>query len=283
MINTQDKYVFGRDQKESERLNAQHNLLSKVTKNNLIHSSIPKEGVLSVADIGTGTGIWLKDVSQILDKTHNQCYYHGFDISADQFPEKPGNIQFSVQDITLPFPKEHWNRYDIVHVRLLIGALEESEYKTAVSNLSTILKPGGFIQWEEVDEESYISADNPVIWEIRRCFDLALKAEKKCFTASAKVYEECIAAGLLDVVRLDYRSDWNSDLRLDTEERLTTIIETLYASLLLRSGQVADEEAASKRAGELIEQHCRLCADGNTPPLKVMRVVAQKPLDSPCL
>jgi hypothetical protein len=38
------------------RLDAQHNLLSKVTKNTLIHPSIPKEGVLSVADIGTGTG-----------------------------------------------------------------------------------------------------------------------------------------------------------------------------------------------------------------------------------
>lgn len=85
------------------------------------------------------TSIWLKDVSQILEKTHNQCYYHGFDISADQFPEKPGSIQFSVHDITLPFPKEHWNRYDMVHVRLLVAALEESEYKTAVLNLSAIL------------------------------------------------------------------------------------------------------------------------------------------------
>lgn len=110
-----------------------------------------------------------------------------------------------------------------------------------------------------------------------------MKAEKKCFAASAKVYQECIAAGFLDVVRLDYRSDWTSDLRYDTEKRLAAIIETLYASLLLRSGQVADEEAASKRAWDLIEQHWRLCADGKSPPLKVMRVVAQKPLDSPCL
>jgi hypothetical protein len=38
------------------RLDAQHNLLSKVTNNTLIHPSIPVEGVLSVADVGTGTG-----------------------------------------------------------------------------------------------------------------------------------------------------------------------------------------------------------------------------------
>lgn len=90
-------------------------------------------------------------------------------------------------------------------------------------------------------------------------------------------------AGFLDVIRLEYRSDWTTDIRLDTEQRLAAIIETLYASLLLRSGQVADEEAASKRAGELIEQHYRLCADGKSPPLKLMRVVAQKPLDDPYL
>ncbi|EAU33984.1 predicted protein [Aspergillus terreus NIH2624] len=245
-INTQDKYVFGRSQKESKR-------------------------------------IWLKDVSQIFEKAHLQCYCHGFDISAEQFPKKPGNIEFSVQDITLPFPKEHWNRYDIVHVRLLVAALDESEYRTAISNLSAILKPGGFLQWEEIDEETYISADNPVIREMHRCFDFSLRAERKCFAASAKVYKECIAASFLDVVRLEYRSDSNSDIRLDTEQRLAAIIETLYASLLLRSGQVADEAEASKWAAELIEQHWRLCEDGKSPPLKVMRVVAQKPLNGSSL
>ncbi|KAM5449461.1 hypothetical protein MaudCBS49596_004942 [Microsporum audouinii] len=280
MIDIQDKYVFGRDQKESERLDAQHRLLSKVTDNTLIHPSIPKEGLHSVADIGTGTGIWLKDVSQLLEKTNTQCYYHGFDISADQFPKNPENIQLSVQDITLPFPKEYWNRFDIVHVRLLVAALQESDYKAAVSNLSAILRPGGFLQWEEIDEESYISADNPVIQEIRRCFAFSLKAEGKCFAASTKIYEECEAAGFLNIVRLGYSSKSKDDIRLDTEKRLAAIMESLYARLLLRSKQVADETAALKQAEELIEKHWRLCAEGNSPPLTLMRVVAQKPLDS---
>ncbi|KAF9883356.1 hypothetical protein FE257_003572 [Aspergillus nanangensis] len=278
-ININDKYAFGRDQQESERLDAQHKLLSKITDNTLIDPSIPPKNVLSVADIGTGTGIWLTDVSQVLDKTNTSCYYHGFDISADQFPKSPGNIEFSVQDITLPFPKEHWNRYDMVHVRLLVVALEESDYKTAISNISSILKPGGFVQWEEIDEETYISSPNPVIQEIYRCFSVSMKAEGKCFAASAKVYEECMAAGFLDAVRVEYNSDSNGDNRRETEKRLAAIIKSLYASFLLRSGQVVDEEAASKRAGDLIEHHWRLCADGQSPPVKVMRVIARKPLD----
>ncbi|KAL5336817.1 LaeA-like methyltransferase [Aspergillus crustosus] len=304
MINTQDKYVFGRGQKESERLNAQHKLLSKVTKNTLIHPSISKESLIAVADVGTGTGIWLKDVSKILDNPKPQPYLHGFDISAAQFPtESPAdNPRFSVHDITLPFPEEHWNRYDLVHVRLLVAALEETEYKTAIANLSAILsmnpfirmphgsrqtliddpEPGGSLQWEEIDSESYsLAPPHPILQEIHRCFSLALPAEGKCFTASAKIYEECIAAGFLDVEKLDYRFDADPkievELRLATESRLAATIETLYASLLVRSGKVGSEEEARKKAEELKEEHWRLCNEGISPPLKVMRVVARKP------
>ncbi|KAB8227788.1 class I SAM-dependent methyltransferase [Aspergillus alliaceus] len=280
MLNTDDKYIFSRDRKESQRLDTQHTLLVKVARNTLIHPSIPKDDVLSVADIGTGTGIWLKDVSQLLNGTSSiQRYYHGFDISPQQFPDSPGKIQFSVHDITMPFPKEHWNRYDLVHVRLLVAGLAESEYKTAITNIYDILKPGGYLQWEELDEETYVSKVNPVIWEIRRCFDFGLKAEGKCFQASAKVFKESNAVGFRHVVRLAYDSDWDGSLRLETEKRLAEIIQTLYAGLLLRSGQVVDEEAATKKAERLIEQHWHLCARGISPPVKLMRVVGQKPLN----
>lgn len=50
-----------------------------------------------------------------------------------------GDIEFSVHDITAPFPKEHWNRYDLVHVRLLVAAIDEVEYKAAVANIHQIL------------------------------------------------------------------------------------------------------------------------------------------------
>ncbi|KAJ5432707.1 uncharacterized protein N7458_011863 [Penicillium daleae] len=281
MLHTHEKYVFGRSPKESERLDKQHDLLKKITEDSLIHPSIPKEEILSVADIATGTGIWLKDVARELETSARvNRYYHGFDISLDQFPTDSGLIEFSVHDITKPFPKEHLNRYDLVHVRLLVAAIDESDYQAAISNVKAILKPGGYVQWEEIDEETYISNKNPVIWEIRRCFDSSLKAEGKCFQASAKVRDECIAAGFLDVTRLTYSSENDSSLRLDTEQRLAAIIETLYANLLLRSGQVVDDDAASTRARKLIEEHRRLCQEGNSPPLRLMRVVGQKQLHS---
>jgi hypothetical protein len=85
-----------------------------------------------------------------------------------------------------------------------------------------------------------------------------------------------MAAGYLNVERLAYSSDWDSNLRPDTEARFVAIFETLYASLLLRSRQVDDELAASKQAGELIKNYRHLCGNGNSPPLKLMRVIAQK-------
>lgn len=83
--------------------------------------------------------IWLRDLKKSLDTPQVDRYYHGFDISSEQFPESPGTIQFSVQDLTVPFPQEHWGRYDLVHVRLLVAALEEPDYKAAIANISKIL------------------------------------------------------------------------------------------------------------------------------------------------
>ncbi|KAI2818128.1 hypothetical protein CBS115989_5440 [Aspergillus niger] len=154
---TQDKYCFERDKKESERLDLQHRVLVKTSGDTLIHPSIPLNEIRSVADIATGTGIWLQDVSKFLDTPQIERYYHGFDISAEQFPENPGAIQFSVQDLTIPFPREHRERYDLVHVRLLVAALEEADYKAAIANIYDILKPGGYLQWEEIDEETYLT------------------------------------------------------------------------------------------------------------------------------
>ncbi|OGM48428.1 hypothetical protein ABOM_003398 [Aspergillus bombycis] len=260
------------------RLDVQHDLLVKVSRNTLIHPSIPTGKVVSIADIATGTGIWLRDLSRSLSEVPGvQRYYHGFDISSAQFPPADDSIKFSVHDITVPFPEEHWNRYDLVHVRLLVAALAEPDYRAAVANIYQLLKPGGYMQWEEIDEETYI-ADNVAFQEIRRCFNLGLKAEGKYFQASAKVYHESQSAGFRDVVRVEYSSHWDAGLRPSTEQRFVAIIGTLYTSLLLRSAQVPDEEAASKKGEELIERFRQLCAQGESPPVKLMRVVGQKPL-----
>ncbi|KAL3439894.1 hypothetical protein BJX65DRAFT_291450 [Aspergillus insuetus] len=61
------------------------------------------------------------------------------------------------------------------------------------------------------------------------------------------------------------------DLRKEIEARVVTIIETLYASVLLRSGQVDQEEEANRRAVGLVEQLRKSCREGRSPPQKINR------------
>src|SRR5699024_3593958 len=86
--------------------------------------------------------VWLRDTASLLISRNpnppRPYYLHGFDISAAQFQsfhtEKNTEIHLSVQDCLQPFPAEHHGRYDLVHLRLLIGALRASEYEAAVKN-----------------------------------------------------------------------------------------------------------------------------------------------------
>ena len=48
-------------------------------------------------------------------------------------------MKLSVHDILQPFPKEHLGRYDLVNVRLLVGAIKETDYMTAVTNAASLL------------------------------------------------------------------------------------------------------------------------------------------------
>lgn len=53
-----------------------------------------------------------------------------------------------------PFPLCHRGAYDIVAVRLLSIVLVGEEWESAVKNLITLLKPGGYLQWVDGDFSS---------------------------------------------------------------------------------------------------------------------------------
>lgn len=47
----------------------------------------------------------------------------------------------------LPFPASELGTYDIVSVRFVSSAATREEWTRAIANLTTLLKPGGWIQW----------------------------------------------------------------------------------------------------------------------------------------
>lgn len=144
-------YLLNRDTEESQRLNDQHDVWVQNLGYNInprIASELPNDAV--VADIATGTGIWLLDVA----KDYPTWDLHGFDISDAQLQYKESsNLHFQFADIKQPFPMELHGKFHLVHVRLLIFAIRASDWKPCVANLKTLLKPGGWIQWDEINVE----------------------------------------------------------------------------------------------------------------------------------
>lgn len=104
--------MLPRDSDGSKRLNSQHAFMFNLSNGRLIHPSISCKDLRAMADVATGTGVWLREVaasqvvtSQTDDSTKRA--FTGFDISPQQFPSAadltPG-VEFVVHDMTEPFP-----------------------------------------------------------------------------------------------------------------------------------------------------------------------------------
>lgn len=119
-----ETYMLQRDSIESSRLETQHEFVKALAHGHLIHPCIPTLSLRAIADVGTGTGAWLKDVAKALDHhQHPEMEFIGFDISPKQFPSQIDRLEFLVQDMTIPFEKRHHEHFDLVNVRLLSYAL----------------------------------------------------------------------------------------------------------------------------------------------------------------
>ena len=120
-------YSLGRGYASSLRLNFQHHLLRELLGFS-IHPEIVSNATLppnpKIADVGTGTGQWLVDVSHEIPSAE----LDGFDISKDQFPSKdwlPSQISLHELDITKPIPSSLEGKYDLVHVQLFLCVVQK--------------------------------------------------------------------------------------------------------------------------------------------------------------
>lgn len=138
---------------EENRLTYQHDVFLQMTKTLLPWeiqqhlSSLPHAP--AIADVGTGTGIWL---SNLADQLPREARMDGYDVDPSKFLEShqlPPNVTLSSGNIREPFPESLRGQYDLVHVRLLVFALKADEWVSAAVNARRLLKPGGYLLWEE--------------------------------------------------------------------------------------------------------------------------------------
>ncbi|KAF4976365.1 hypothetical protein FDECE_18484 [Fusarium decemcellulare] len=154
MVSTIYTYDLGPTEVEVDRLESQHRAVFKPLTNGLLPTEI-REYLASlgrppaVADIATGTGVWLSDIATELP---SDARLDGYDLEPAKFPEAsqlPPNVRLSGCDVLVPFTENLHGQYDLVHIRLLITALNVEQWPTVAANLRSLLRPGGYLLWGE--------------------------------------------------------------------------------------------------------------------------------------
>ncbi|KAL2054873.1 hypothetical protein ABVK25_004695 [Lepraria finkii] len=88
----------------------------------------------------------------------------GFDIDLTQAPPKqwlPSNVAMHKLDAFSPLPHDLVGKYDIVHLRLFTVLMKHNNPVPLLRNLIGMLKPNGYIQWDEHDHisQKVVTAD----------------------------------------------------------------------------------------------------------------------------
>ncbi|RAL66850.1 hypothetical protein DID88_007633 [Monilinia fructigena] len=162
----EQEYPLERNTSGSSRLYFQHYLWQRLLEH-LLHPQIPIKEDIKIADIACGTGIWLLDLAKELANSNIRAQLDGFDISSAQYPPfglLPSNVKLDILDIFEPVPQVLWEQYDVIHIGLLCMVICDGDPRSVLDNLLKLLKPGGYIQWKEVDfSEIYCTASSPDI------------------------------------------------------------------------------------------------------------------------
>ncbi|RYC60683.1 hypothetical protein CHU98_g5525 [Xylaria longipes] len=150
----------GSAESEQGRLNRQHYLFDDIMQNDLLPPHIASSLAASptppkIAEIATGTGIWLSEIAKTLSPDAELV---GLDFDTSKFPSSlASNITLRQANMLEPFPSDLIGKFDVVNVRCIIFALKEGHGIDLVRNLMTLLKPGGYIAWAETGPGTYKS------------------------------------------------------------------------------------------------------------------------------
>lgn len=98
--------------------------------------------------------IWLLDLARTLPRS---AQLDGIDISLSQCPPPawlPQNVTLRRIDVFGTVPDHLINYYDVIHIRHFVCVVKSNEPMPLLRNLLAMLKPGGWIQWDEWDVAS---------------------------------------------------------------------------------------------------------------------------------
>ncbi|PHH64521.1 hypothetical protein CDD81_4300 [Ophiocordyceps australis] len=203
-----EEYPLTRDYVDFNRLNLQHFLLKDVFGYNL-HPKIPRQQKsLKIADVGTGTGIWLLDLLPQLDPSAELV---GMDADITQVGPKewlPENLALREWSIFNDVPDDLVGAFDIVNIRLFAFVIQ-GDATPILRKLKKLLKPGGYLQWCECDVLSFrintVSPDT-CTHHLMQLWEQTMPNEARLFPTWVRSLPESFAnEGFLDIT-----TDWQA-------------------------------------------------------------------------
>ena len=148
LIPKEDKYILDRGYLGSTRLLALHYLWQKQL-GYILHPSITLKPAARVADIACGTCAWALDCTERYPDIHITA----LDISLQQCPSQrylPSNLTLKQWDFFTEPPANLIDKFDIINISNVLLSIPEDPLPV-IHNLSTLLAPGGYLQWSEPD------------------------------------------------------------------------------------------------------------------------------------
>ncbi|KAJ4470959.1 hypothetical protein J3R30DRAFT_3532531 [Lentinula aciculospora] len=149
------QYLLPADEKEAIRLDAQHLIIVKAFENRLSLAPLTLTAGDKVLESAAGSGIWALEFAALNIVNGAAVDIECIDISSRQFPSiHPAHIHFSVQSVA-NLPYEWTNTFAYAHQRLIVLAMNASLWRSAISEMYRVLRPGGWLELVEFETERF--------------------------------------------------------------------------------------------------------------------------------
>ncbi|KAJ4391002.1 hypothetical protein N0V93_004601 [Gnomoniopsis smithogilvyi] len=173
-------YLLGGSSAELERIDGIHESTVNYMGKLLLAPIDFQSRRLRILDSGTAGGRWLRELRKLQGSNHE---YVGTDITTSfltsDLPDD--NIIYRAWDITKQWPQELLPGFDVVHQRFVLGAIRKAELHRTVSNLTHLVRPGGWIELLESDVRQEVVTDDSneaaPVWRLLRDVYLAMQVE----------------------------------------------------------------------------------------------------------
>ncbi|KAJ3992331.1 hypothetical protein F5050DRAFT_1857440 [Lentinula boryana] len=152
------QYLLPADNVETKRLDTQHDMITNVFGGRL--SMAPTTLITGdrVLESAAGSGIWALEFFEKNCADGIIPNIECIDISSAQFPTThPPQIHFSVNSV-VDLPNPEWSdTFAYAHQRLLVAAMNDSLWRSAVSELFRVIRPDGWVELVEIEAQDFSS------------------------------------------------------------------------------------------------------------------------------